>query len=277
MFRSKNSYDFFEMVVNYEPEGMGGAGGQGGGQGGQGGQGGGQGQGEGQGSGEFDPSVFKNEMQDFVVRAVNGAISTHLNRSLDSRLQENNQGLMNSFKELLSESLPKAQGENGGKTQSGNPDVDTAIKNATAPLIKQLEEQKRLNEQAAARAKQAEEERLHNEKTTSLSQTLINQGVPAPLAQAAVHTIHDRVKRDDKGKMYYVAEETGPTGPYEEHVSIEEGIKRWLSTENGKHFLPARQVGGSGNQGGRSPQGKPNAGSMSDGEFLANVLTGNIP
>lgn len=208
------------------------------------------------------------EVKDFVVKVVNGAISTHMARGLDSRFEQNNQALLDQIKELI----PKPQ-EQDVITSAGNPDIDSAIKNATAPLIKQLEETKAAAERQRTQAEQERQTRLRNEETSALQTALTTAGVPAPLAAAAVNILHSRLERDAQGNILFVQQDTGPTGPFEQRVSVQEGIESFLKTEDGKHFLPARPVSGAGNVGGKAPSGlSPQQ--QSDREFVGEMLMG---
>jgi len=215
----------------------------------------------------FDPAKFQEEMKDFTVRAVNGAVSTHLTRALDKRLEENNAGILSKLQELM----PQQAAASPAPTVEPSSDLDAAIKNATAPLMKQLEEQRALNERNAAAAKAEQDKRMQQEEQSALSQALSANGVPGPLAQAAVHVLRGSLERDSSGSLVYVSKENGPTGQYEERISIEEGVSRYLRTDEGKHFLPARAVGGAGNTGGSAPAAA--GGKESDGDFVGRMLS----
>lgn len=238
-----------------ELDGLGGGGGAGGG-----------GTGAGDDPPPFDAAAFQSEMKDFVVKAVNGAVSTHLTRALDSKFEANNTALLEQLKGLI----PEAPTPGDPPPSGGNPDVDAAIKNATAPLMKQLEEQRSQNERNAATAKAERDSRMHQEETSALGQALTKFGVAGPLAAAAVNLLHGSLEREADGSMVYVSKESGPTGPYDERVSIEEGVKRYLGTEDGKHFLPARPAGGAGNRGGGAPSAAP--GQETDGQMVGRML-----
>lgn len=216
----------------------------------------------------FNPETFQNEMKDFVVKAVNGAVSTHLTRALDGKFEANNNSLLEKIQGLI----PVPTEADRSAPSGGNPDLDAAIKNATAPLIKQLEEQRALNERNAAAAKAERENRMRQEEQALLNQALTKHGVAGPLAAAAVNLLHGSLERDAQGNIVYVAKENGPTGPYDERVSVEEGVKRYLGTEDGKHFLPARPVSGSGNRGGGAPGAAP--GKEGDVDFVSRMLEG---
>lgn len=222
--------------------------------------------GGGDGAPTFNLEQFQSEMKDFVIKAVNGAISTHLSRSLDNRFEENNKSLLGQLEKMIGNQPAPA----ASSSETGNVDIDTAIKNATAPLLKQLEEQRAANERAAAQAKAERENRMRQEETGALQSALTSAGVPGPLAQAAVNLLHPHLERDSEGNIVFVSKETGPTGSYDERVSISEGVGRYLKTEDGKHFLPARQVTGSGNRGGAAPGTTP--GQETDHEFVGNML-----
>lgn len=219
---------------------------------------------------EFDPEKFKKEIEEYTLKAVNGAISTHLTRQLDKRFDENNTTLVGQFKELLDAN--KGAAPPPPEPPAGNPDLAAQIKNATAPLERQLAEQKATAERAAAAATAANDAASRQEEETALQNALIAAGVAAPLASAAVGQLHGKIARDTQGAITFVSKETGPSGPYDETVTVGEGVARFLKTDDGKHFLPARQAGGAGNQGGRPPAGTPAGGQETDHDFVGRML-----
>lgn len=233
---------------------------------GAGGTGGGEG---GDGAPSFDPGKFQDEMKDFVVKAVNGAVSTHLTRALDNKLSsfgENiSQSLLGQVKEMMG-SQPQPSPQPGGSA-GGN---DEVIKNATAPLVKQIEELRRAAEANEVRAREEHQARMKQEESAALLGALTEAGVPTPLARAAAMTLHDRLERSSDGQIHFVSQESGPTGPYQERLAVNEGVARFLKTDEGKHFVPARPATGSGNRGGAAPGGGGEK--TSDFGFVADML-----
>ena len=222
------------------------------------------------GGGEGGEGGVTDEMRDFVVRAVNGAVNTavndaltrRLNRALDDRFSQNNEALVNQFKEMLQGAAP-AEGQ--GRPAAG----DDAIRNAVAPLERRLAEERQARERIEAQARQEREARMRQEEQAALSGALTAAGVAGPLAQAAVGLLTPMLERTEDGQLRFVSREQGPTGPYEERVTVSEGVSRFLKTPDGKHFLPPRPAAGAGNRGGAAPSNDPNVG---DADFVASML-----
>lgn len=213
-------------------------------------------------------AAAEERLKDFTIKAVNGAVSTHLARALENKFTENNNNLLSQIKDMMAAASAPEPAPAGAGTDT---DLDTAIKNATAPLLKQIEEQRALNERNAAQAKAERESRMRQEESTELSSALSAAGVPGPLANAAATILHNAIERDADGNILFVCKEDGPTGPYEERVAVAEGVSRFLRTEDGKHFLPARPATGSGNRGGNAPASQN--GQISDHEAVMEAMT----
>jgi hypothetical protein len=110
--------------------------------------------------------------------------------------------------------------------------------------LEESEKQRQDTELAQARAKQRAE----------LEKELERAGVDAarrPGALALLYTEQQRVREEDGKIGFVVQKEWG-----EELVPIKDGVNEWLKTDEGKAYLPATPVAGSGNTGGRAPIGK---------------------
>lgn len=208
-------------------------------------------------------------MKNYVVKAVNGAVSTHMSRlseKMAKEAQERDASIHEKLDSLKKEPDPKPDPKAGKGT-----DIEQAILNATAPLRKELEEQKEARAQMAAKAKEAQQAKEAQEEETALFGALTSKNVPKPLAEAAISRLRDSLKRDEKNELSMIVQETGPTGKYEEQVSVEEGVNRFLATDDGKFFLPAKPVAGSGNLGGRP--GATGSNGIADHDLVAGVFT----
>jgi hypothetical protein len=61
------------------------------------------------------------------------------------------------------------------------------------------------------------------------------------------------LERNDNGEIEFLFKEQAATGAYTDRVSVQEGVERFLKTEEGKFFLPPKPAGGAGGQGGGAP------------------------
>jgi hypothetical protein len=205
--------------------------------------------------GEGQQSAINDEIKDFVVKAVNGAVSTHLSRALgkrDEALKAELQGMFAQFKPPVPETPPKPDAATGDSE---------AMRGLHAKYEKQIAELREAADREKSQREQEFKKRMSGEERESLKSYLVEHGVPPALVPAAVAYLHGelkRVARDDDGNIQYVSQEKGPTGNYEDRVPLKDGVERFLKSDEGKHFLPAKPVGGAGVRGGGAG-GKSNA------------------
>lgn len=219
-------------------------------------------------------SMTEDEIKDFVVKAVNGAVSTHLTRALDNKLEEYGKGMQESILGALNERLEAFKPKEPAAPE-GKPGENEAIKNLQAKYDKEIAEVRAQAQREREAREMKEAEVRRSEEISALRDAAMSQGVPAPLAAALVNILHGQIERDSTNGIQFVSNEEGPTGKYQERVAVTEGVKRYLNTEDGKHFLPARAVGGSGNPGGNAGR-NANNGQVSDGDFLRNLFSNDI-
>jgi hypothetical protein len=222
-------------------------------------------------SGNASKPMDENAIKDFVVKAVNGAVSTHLSRALEKR----DSALEERMSKLLTESLGQRTTEQVKPDAGGDDKAGDAMKAIEAKYQKTLQEMQQSLERERSQREQERSQRLVGEERGTLRDTLLEAGVPQPLVPAAVAYLHGelkRVKRDDDGSIIFEIPEKGPTGSYVDRVSVKEGIERFLKTEEGKHYLPAKPAAGSGSKGGqnseRAPGGKASVQDMIAQMFL---------
>ncbi len=83
--------------------------------------------------------------------------------------------------------------------------------------------------------------------------------VPADRVDDVIAVLHDqkgRVRYDDAGKMGLHFSRSGAAGDYEEILPFEKGLEEWAKGD-GKRFLPASNVQGSGDGAGGAPRTNP--------------------
>jgi hypothetical protein len=138
-----------------------------------------------------------------------------------------------------------AEGE-GEETQEGQEAAakkpsgpDLAIKRATAK-IEALHRQMQAKEEAAAKEKS---ELLQRQEKSDVIAALTSAGVTTAKGAYALLKEEGRIKRNADGELVMVvAKEYG-----EDEVPVADGVKHWLSTDEGKHFALPRGGGeGSG-------------------------------
>lgn len=228
---------------------------------GDGGGGSGGGSGEGGGGG----SVFTPEQQ----KALNAAISGHMQR-LEKKIPTA-ESLTGSFSTLLEEKLKGfaaggagsgaggqgGQGGSGGGSGQGGaggaavlpPEVQQQIAKQNSEiekLRKEREEERKLRE--------ANEDKIRkNEERTELATALRNNGVMDAMIKPLVAHLHGEraiVKRNEEGGLVMTVKRDWG----EEDVPLAQGIAEWAKTDEGKSYLPPKDVGGSGARGGNPPK-----------------------
>lgn len=111
-----------------------------------------------------------------------------------------------------------------------------------------------------------------DEERSKVSELLSSAGIPAPRMKGALAVLHEvdkRVVRDSDGTIMFRDDEEG-------EIPLAEGVKKWLSTDEGKAYLPPRGAQGVGLQRGNAsvtPAGNPKAAAqMAARSSLLNLL-----
>lgn len=145
------------------------------------------------------------------------------------------------------------------------PDPAAAAEARLRALEKQLTEEKE-------RVARTEAQRARDEERSALINQLSTLGVTGPRAAAVAAYLHGEqgtVRRAKDGRIVFVV----PRDGYTDELDLAKGLAEWAKTPEGKDFLPARDVGGSGEAprrpGAPAPNGKPRP-----GERLLAALTG---
>jgi hypothetical protein len=189
-------------------------------------------------------------------KALNGAITSHLNRAM-AKVEER-------FSKLEKPTGDEGDGEEGGEggvTPPAKPGkgVSPEVAQELAAMRKQLETtKKQLADEKAARDKAVAETR-EREDRGKLQEALMAAGVQKHMLGPAVAYLHGeqkRLKRGEDGEVYFIGDD-------KTEVSVADGVKAWAKSETGMGFMPARDVGGSGGTGARKP-GAGGAGAQPD-------------
>lgn len=229
----------------------GGGGDDGGGGGNDGGGGGGQ-------------QGLNEELKKYITGAVNSALTNRLKRGA---IKEELGGMVteavtNAVGSAM-ESFKPPEDEKGNKKGSGgdihqHPDFQAMIarqKELEGKLQKQQEEREQERKQ-----RQAAEER------GALERTLRGNGIAEKLVPAATALLYDSRRvlgRNDDGQIVFRAQRDG----YVDELKLEDGIREWIDSDEGKSFLPATDSSGSGARGGSSPPRQARKPKGDDGEL----------
>lgn len=178
--------------------------------------------------------------------AVHGAITERLQRQEKKLIAE----IDNRMAAIL-ERLPQKQ-EDAPTAQASAADPKAEVEKMRREFQKRMDamEQERAQEKRTA---------LQSEEKNRLMETLTSAGLDAPRIKAATALLYNseqRIGRAADGSIIF----KGKDQFGDAELSLEEGVRSWLNTDDGKFFLPARNVGGSGtaatNKSGRPTTGK---------------------
>lgn len=175
---------------------------------------------------------------------VHGAISERLKRQ-EAKAQEREKALLDRLEALtatieqLKTPAAPAEGGKGGKSEDA---VAKAIKDAEDRFKSRLKVME--DERAAERSKaMVQEER--SELAKALSKAGITDPVKQKAAVAVLYTEDKRISRDANGQIVFKGKDKYGD---DTELPLEEGIGEWASTDEGKFYQPAKQVGGSGSR-----------------------------
>ena len=201
-----------------------------------------------------------------VGKSVNAAVTTHLKRALggDDFKASLGEVLKSTLPDILKGAKPaggeddpddggdppddKAKGKKGGK--GGDDGVPPDVRRRLDQLEKQVKQRDdELAKEKAAREAEKKERETAEEKS-ALTKALTDSGLAPKRVKAAVALLYGeekRVIRGEKGQLFFKLEdEDGDEVEY----SLADGVKRWVASDVGQDFLPAKPVAGSGNTGG---------------------------
>jgi hypothetical protein len=209
--------------------------------------------------GKKNEGLFTEAQRDEMIKFANAANSAHharISKVMDQRFDELKTEMSGSFQEMLKDfkpSDPPSGGTNGSK--EGNGESTEIVEKLRAEYEARMSEMEKKWE---AERKRGEEERLkalRAEERGELESALRSAGVADERLRGAVallYTEDKRVGRDKDGKIVFRVPKEG----YTDELSLSDGITEWIKTNEGKHYMPARPVGGSGAMGGRGAKGQ---------------------
>jgi len=252
------------------------------------GAGGGAAGGEGGGGGGVAFSeVQLKQIGDVAAEVANRAITAR-NKAYDKRFEEFSATTIKAVEKSIAEiykTLPNANAAGGGEGAGGEGGDKGKGKSAggtqnvmespeVRAMRRELDELKQKSQEAEAKAKEAEALNKKQQLRAMTSETLAKHGgMKADAARRAIALLEadGRIKYDDDDQPIFVGEDGD--------IKLEQGIKDWLKTEDGKSFLPPRGTQGSGE---RPGAGKPNTGNPGQpsraelGAKLLQALDGRI-
>lgn len=241
------------------------------------------GEGEGGGGGGEAPKLTAEDIDRKIAGAVQGVwkrMESKLPTMIDEKLStvvESFGGKFDELKALLDKPKPVAsEGEGAGDKES--PELLKLRKQ-----IEMLTEQNRKNEQRAEEERKAREQReaeiSASQEREALSKVLEEGGVKDARRAGAVAYLYldqKRVKRNEKGEICFADKDSYGD---EVLVPVAQGVKKWLSGDEGKAYLPPVETHGSGTRGGTGGQQQHGRGmnrAQAERELFAGGMEGII-
>lgn len=211
-------------------------------------------------------------VKDAVGKAVNAAVKDHISRALkgDDFKAAIGDALKGALPDIVKETVetakaefaPAGGGDDKGKKGGKGDEVPPEVQKQFAAQAKEIEKLKKERDDEKAAREAEKRERETSEERAALTKALTEGGVAPKRVKAAVAQLYldeKRVVRNDKGELFFkLKDDDGDEVEY----SLVDGVKKWVATEDGQEFLPAKQVSGSG--GGQGGAGKPGAGKGGD-------------
>jgi hypothetical protein len=198
--------------------------------------------GAGGGGGDDDKPMSRKEVTDLLNKTVTGAM-----KSWGERVTKDWDGKLTALGDTIVQKLAPggtpAGGEPGkGAGGAGGPQDSELAKELAREREARVEQDKRLK--ALETSKQKAEQDLKDQTMRGgLRDALTKAGVRPALMQAALALHREGGKLVVKdGQVLVKVQRTG----YEDEIAIDEAIGEWVKTDEGKQFLPAADVGGTG-------------------------------
>ena len=142
-------------------------------------------------------------------------------------------------------------------------DAEKAAELAQAKYEARIKELEAKTAASEAKAAETEARQRAAEERSALAAGLAELGVEGPKQRMAIALLYGedkKVGRDDSGNIVFRVKRGSGPNAFDDLVSLEEGLKEWATTEDGKSVLPPRGAAGSGTQPGKPPgrgDGKP--------------------
>lgn len=228
-----------------------------------------------------------NETEDERIgRVVNAAVSSQLKRGgvkdiINAAVQAALEPAMATLTETITKTLKAAGGGSGDGGDGGGDNKGAKLPPDVQKRIDEIERSnKRLTEENATSKAEAARERLANQQAEErqiLRKELAASGVSEERidgALALLYTERKKVKRDGEGKIRFSTTKDG----YPEDVDVSVGVAEWTKSAEGKAYLPADNVSGTGTRSGRPPtRGKGEPSEQELLQELGNQLMGQAP
>lgn len=216
------------------------------------------------GADELDTRISK------IANAAQSSHATRMQRQFDKKLAEVTSTLTSQIaelKEALAASSQRKGEDSDDKNDVGK--IQEHYERKFQKLQQEVQEERKAREQEHSLRRTSEER-------SALSDALRAGGVDGPLLKSALallYTEEKRVIRTEDGEIAFRLNKDG----FEEEVSLSEGIAEWLASAEGKHYIPARNVSGSGATGPSPSQKKGGKRTKEDAaRELEEALFGNL-
>ena len=216
---------------------------------------GGTGEGEGEGSKEL---VLGEDAKKYIGSAINAALTSRLKRGVikDELGGMVTEAVTNAVTAALAANTGAGEGEGGKGDKGGGQGGDIhQHPDFQAMQARQKELESKLADQERARQDEITQ-RHRSEERSALEGSLRTAGVTAELVPAATALLFESrgvLGRNDQGTIVYKAQRDG----YVDELKIEDGVREFLETAEGKSFMPAAGAGGSGARPGAGAGGGP--------------------
>jgi hypothetical protein len=205
-------------------------------------------------TGGGDGGVFTEAQKAEMIRIQNAANSAHhtrMQKVIDQKMSEMQASITASFTEALSAHQSKVSGGNGTSPKPKD-ETEAMAQMRAESEARMAEMEKKFENERKARMDEAHKAQVAEERS-KLGAALRSAGVADERLRGAVallYTEDKRIMRNAEGQVVFKMQRDG----YVDELTVDAGIAEWLTTPEGKHFAPARDVHGSGAQGGKSGQ-----------------------
>ncbi len=187
---------------------------------------------------------------------VHGAISERLKRfegKIDTQFKSYESKMSAILEKLESRTSAATElpaGEQASATNAAKDDAAKAIKEAEARFKSRMDAMQAEREQEKLQARTQEER-------SELQRHLSGAGITDPRylkASMAVLSEEKRIGRNTEGKIIFKGvDKYGDEAEYD----LAEGVTQWVNSDDGKPYLPAKEVSGSGSRPSKQRAGQP--------------------
>lgn len=200
---------------------------------------------------EHPESLSAESVEKLINEKVNAAIAGHLTR-FKGAFTKDVEGMLGKSLNPVLEKL----GEIGKPSESTTPAssgektaAEKAWEVAQAKYDARIKELEAKATKAESDKAETEARQRSGEERQALMAGLAALGVDGPRQKMALSYLYGeekRVTRDDAGNIVFRVSRGSGNTRFDDLVSIDEGLKEWASTEEGKSVLPPRGAQGSG-------------------------------